>query len=78
LILVAVGFVLLLLRIARGRTLRWLVGGNLAAVFALFFVAQFADIRGFLARYNVSGAASEERKGGDLDMDYPYQLASES
>ena len=78
LILVAVGFVLLLLRIAKGRTLRWLVGGNLAAVFALFFVAQFTDIRGFVARYNVSVAASAPDRAMILDLDYLYELAPES
>ncbi len=78
--LVGAGFVLLGVRIAQSRSLRWLLGANLLAVFALFFVGQFADIRGFVASYNVRAAAAGADSGGaaDLDMVYLRQLAPES
>ena len=44
LLLVLTGFVLLLLYILREKSLRWLISGNLLAVFALFWGIQFTDV----------------------------------
>ncbi|MDR2845440.1 MAG: DUF4173 domain-containing protein [Puniceicoccales bacterium] len=44
LVLVLTGFVLLLIYVLREKSLRWLVGNNVLAVVALFFVVQFADV----------------------------------
>jgi hypothetical protein len=50
--LVALGFVLLARRIARNDSLNRLILSNGAAVVALFFVVQFVDLSGLVARYN--------------------------
>lgn len=44
LLLVLAGFVLLFLYILREKSLRWLISGNLLAVFVLFWGIQFADV----------------------------------
>lgn len=49
LVLVLAGFALLVLYIVREKSLRWLAGSNLLAVFTLFFVVQFFDINGWCA-----------------------------
>lgn len=54
LMLVAVGFVLLTIKIVRDRSLSWLVGGCLIAVFVTFYITQFLDLAGWSANYNVS------------------------
>jgi len=53
LVLVAVGFVLLSIHVARQRTLGWLLHANMLASFFLFYAVQFLDTQGFVARYNV-------------------------
>ncbi|MEM9478713.1 MAG: DUF4173 domain-containing protein [Verrucomicrobiota bacterium] len=52
LLLVAVGFILLAVRVFQRRTLKWLFGANLLATFLLFFGVQFRDTREFVADYN--------------------------
>jgi hypothetical protein len=54
LLLVTAGFVLLALHVARGKTLGTLVWRNVLATFALFFVLQFPDVSGWVARFNVA------------------------
>ena len=53
LILVLVGFVLLTIKIARERSISWLIGGCVLATFATFYVTQFLDLAGWSANYNV-------------------------
>ncbi|MDG2125244.1 MAG: DUF4173 domain-containing protein, partial [Verrucomicrobiales bacterium] len=50
--LVAVGFVLLAIRIIREKSFAWLVGANLTALFTLAFVTQFWDARAYVAEKN--------------------------
>jgi len=47
--LLLAGYGLLSVYMLRGKTLRWLVGRNLAAVVALFFITQFCDIQRWCA-----------------------------
>jgi hypothetical protein len=52
LILVAVGFVLLMIKISRDRSISWLIGGCALAVFGILFITQFLDLAGWSASYN--------------------------
>jgi hypothetical protein len=54
LILVFVGFILLTIKIIQDRSISWLIGGCVLAVFATFYVTQFLDLAGWSANYNVA------------------------
>ena len=54
LVLVSVGFILLTIKIARHRSISWLIGGCVLAVFATFYITQFLDLAGWSANYNVA------------------------
>ena len=53
LVLVAAGYGLLTLKIALEKSLSWLVGGCLIAIFLTFYVTQFLDLGGWAAQCNV-------------------------
>jgi MFS family permease len=65
LVLVLVGFILLTIKIARDRSISWLIGGCVLAVFATFYLTQFMDLAGWSANYNV--AAMERNQGYRFD-----------
>ena len=54
LLLVTTGFGLLAWHVARDGSLRTLIFRNVLAIFALFFVLQFPDVAGYVARSNVN------------------------
>jgi len=54
LVLVSMGFILLTIKIARDRSISWLIGGCVVAVFATFYITQFLDLAGWSANYNVA------------------------
>ncbi len=54
LILVAVGFVLLTVKIAKGRSLSWLIGGCILSIFGTFYITQFLDLAGWSSNYNAT------------------------
>jgi len=54
LVLVSVGFILLTIKIARNRSISWLIGGCVLAAFATFYITQFMDLAGWSANYNVA------------------------
>ena len=66
-LLVAAGFALLAVHIARKRTLNWLILSNGLATLALFFVMQFLNVEGWVAHYNVARWKLNSQKGLDLD-----------
>jgi len=67
-LLVAAGFVLLAVHIARNGSLNGLILSNGVATLALFFALQFLDVEGCVARYNV--AAWERNPQRSLDVGY--------
>jgi hypothetical protein len=71
--LVAAGFVLLGIYILTRRTLGWLLNANMLAVFALFFLVQFPDTKGFVARYNLK-LWIDSHGTRTLDLDYLKML----
>jgi hypothetical protein len=71
LILVATGFVLLSIKIIRDKSLSWLVGGCVVAVFVTFYITQFLDLEGWSANYNV--AVWQNDRTRQLDFFHLYQ-----
>jgi hypothetical protein len=72
LLLVAAGFGLLAIQIVREKSLPWLVGGCAGAIFATLYLAQFLNLAGWSADYNV--AQWEKDKTRNLDTAYLYSL----
>jgi hypothetical protein len=68
LLLVTAGFSLLALHVARSGSLGTLLWRNVLATFALFFVMQFPDVAGGVARFNVR--QWEREPGRTLDLKY--------
>jgi hypothetical protein len=52
--LVAVGYFLLTLKIVSEKSLSWLIGGCILAIFATFYITQFLNLAGWSANYNVA------------------------
>ncbi len=71
--LVALGLVLVIVRVARGMTNGWLVDANVIAATVLLAGCAVADLRGFVADYNARHCAEIAGKGPALDT---YYLAS--
>jgi hypothetical protein len=71
LLLVTCGFVTLAFHVHRQRSLNWLILSNLLATFTVFYLVQFADVAGFVARSNV---ARWKDHHGKLDVDYLARL----
>ncbi len=72
LLLVAAGYGLLAIKIVREKSLPWLVGGCAVAIFATFYLAQFLNLAGWSADYNV--ARWEGDRTRNLDTGYLYAL----
>lgn len=70
--LVAAGFVLLSLHVARDGNIHSLLFRNVAATFVLFFALQFANVSGWVAHYNVERWKREPQRG--LDVGYLESL----
>ncbi|MDA0814490.1 MAG: DUF4173 domain-containing protein [Verrucomicrobia bacterium] len=70
LVLVSVGFILLAIRVHQERTMSWLLGANVLAVFGLFFVMQCWDEHRFVADWNIDAARSDAKAGKLLDTAY--------
>ena len=68
LLLVAVGYGLLVLKIAADKSLSWLLGGCVLSVLATFYLAQFLNLAGWSAGYNV--AQWEKNRSRPLDVNY--------
>lgn len=76
LILVSVGFILLTIKIARDRSISWLIGGCVVAVFVTFYITQFLDLAGWSANYNI--ACWEKDRSRQLDFWHLYQYGPDA
>ena len=76
LLLVATGFVLLTIKIARDKSLSWLIGGCVLAVFATFYITQFLDLAGWSANYNI--ACWEKDRTRQLDFWHLYEYGPDA
>jgi hypothetical protein len=72
LLLVTAGFGLLAWHIARGENVSTLIWRNVVATFILFFVIQFPDVAGWVARSNVAQWQHEPWR--KLDLKYLESL----
>lgn len=72
LVLVAAGYALLSVKIARDKSLSWLAGGCVLAVVATLYITQFLNLAGWAADYNV--ARWERDPARPLDVEYLKRL----
>lgn len=72
--LVALGLVLVLWRMLRGRSASWLINANAAAAIALLGVCTFVDLDTVSARYNIAHARELGGSGPALDICYLQQM----
>ena len=59
LVLVAAGFAVLTVKILHERSIAWLIGRCILAVFVTFYITQFLDLAGYAENYNVARMARE-------------------
>ena len=73
--LVAVGLLLIVARIALGRSNAWLIGANLISLAATLYICCFLNFPRMIAIYNVEHSADLGRPGGVfLDLGYLRSL----
>jgi hypothetical protein len=72
--LVAVGLLLIIARIAGGKSNRWLTAANLLALSATLYACCFVNFAALIARYNVEHSFEMTGKGISLDVWYLRSL----
>lgn len=68
--LVAIGLVLILLRILLNRSNEWLIAANLASLISVLYVSAFVDFPDVIARFNVAHSQEISHEGPPLDIYY--------
>lgn len=76
LLLTGAGFILLSIYVIRTQTLRWLVLTNLIAMFGLIYLLQFANVNGWVSKWNVERWLANPET--NLDVAYLEELAPPS
>ena len=76
--LIAVGLILICVRILRSKSGRWLVNANGLACVAVLYVCAFPDFSAFVANYNVRHSLDVGESGAPLDIDYLETLGPSS
>lgn len=72
--LVAIGLLLIVVKIVADRSNKWLVVSNLAVLTATLWVVSLVDVQGFIANYNVRHAYEVTGEGVPLDFYYMSDL----
>ncbi|WP_085861312.1 DUF4173 domain-containing protein [Rhizobium sp. TAL182] len=72
--LVAIGLVLILLRILLNRSNQWLIAANLASLVTVLYISAFIDFPAFIARFNVIHSQEINQEGLPLDLAYLSSL----
>lgn len=72
--LVAIGLVLILLRIVLRQSNQWLVATNIAVLTGVLYLSAFIDFSAFIARFNVTHSLELSHEGIPLDIDYLSSL----
>jgi hypothetical protein len=72
--LVALGLVLIVLRIVYGKSGRWLINANALAAFGVLSAAAFVNFSALVADYNVRHSRDVGGRGQFLDMSYLAEL----
>ena len=76
--LIAVGLILICVRILWSRSGRWLVNANGLACVAVLYLCAFPDFSAFVANYNVRHSLDVGERGVPLDIDYLETLGPSS
>lgn len=76
--LVAVGLILIVLRIIFNRSGRWLINTNIMALIAVFYVSCFVDFARLIADYNVANCRELGGRGVPLDVKYLRKIGTSS
>ncbi len=74
LILVALGYGLLVMKIVQDRSLSWFLGGLILVSVTVLYVTQFLDLAGWSADYNVARWQQDQQR--TLDVTYLEQLGA--
>ncbi|WP_137151657.1 DUF4173 domain-containing protein [Devosia sp. FKR38] len=74
--LVAVGLVLVLLRIWWRKSNGWLIATNLLALVSVFYGTAMLDLNGQIARFNVEHSLDVSKQGLPIDIDYLASLGT--
>ncbi|ANW00473.1 hypothetical protein LMTR13_10145 [Bradyrhizobium icense] len=77
-VLVAVGLVLIVARIALNRSNDWLIRANLIALTATLYVCSLVNFAAIIADYNVSHSREAGGKGVWIDMNYLVSLGPQA
>ncbi len=72
--LVAVGLVLILVKILRRRSNRWLITSNLTALGVTLWGCSFVDFSAMIAQFNIENSRELGGKGQPLDLYYLHDL----
>lgn len=73
-VLVALGLILILIKIFRQQSNRWLITANLCTLFLAFYVTALIDTRALIATYNVENSFEINGTGSALDLEYIARL----
>jgi hypothetical protein len=74
--LVAVGLVLIAVRVLTGQTNRRLVWANTVAAFVVVYALCFVDVDRFIANYNVAHSAEVAEQAEPIDIEYLERLGA--
>jgi len=77
-LVVALGLVLIVARIALERPNSWLIRANLIALAAVLYACSLANFAALIADYNVSHSREAAGKGVTIDMTYLFQLGPQA
>jgi hypothetical protein len=77
-LLVALGLILILVRILLGRSNSWLVSMNLAALALTLYASCFVNIPLFIASYNIQHSREVSGEGISLDTNYLFDLGPQA
>ncbi|MBR0869525.1 DUF4173 domain-containing protein [Bradyrhizobium tropiciagri] len=77
-LLVAVGLVLILARIALRRPNQWLIHANLLALTMVLYVCSLINFAAIIADYNVSHSREAAGSGVNLDINYLFRLGPQA
>jgi hypothetical protein len=77
-VLVALGLVLIVARIALNRSNDWLIRANLIALTATLYICSLVNFAAVIADYNVSHSREAAGKGVWIDMNYLFSLGPQA
>jgi hypothetical protein len=77
-VLVALGLVLIVARIALNRSNDWLIRANLIALTATLYICSLVNFAAVIAEYNVNHSHEAAGKGVWIDMNYLFSLGPQA